>query len=155
MRGRDLSFGAWQRLKSEVEQASMKPFFFLPFVAVAFAFPLFLTGCALFNQMDASGTEQLLAAAGFEIEPANTPQKQVAMNSVTPYKLQSHAKGNTLRYLYADPKQNMVYVGGPAQYAAYQKLLVKQGIAEDEAMSAAEMQMLSVDQSAMWDPFYD
>lgn len=129
----------------------MKPLFFLPLVALA----TLLSGCALFNQMDAPSTEQSLVAAGFDVEPANTPQRQAALNSVTPYKLHSVPSGNSMRYLFADPKQNIVYVGGPQEYAAYQKLLVKQGIAEDQAMAAAEMQMLSVDQSAMWDPFYD
>lgn len=126
-----------------------------PVFALLAFLPLLLTGCAVINEMDASGTEQLLVASGFQVQPADTPQKQAAMNSVQPYKLLSHARGNTMRYLFADPKKNVVYVGGPKQYAAYQKLSVQQGIAEDQEMAAAEMQMLSIDQSAMWDPFYD
>jgi hypothetical protein len=129
--------------------------FTTPLLALVLALPLLHSGCALFNEMDASSTEQLLVASGFQVQPANTPQKQAALAAVAPYQLKGYAKGNTMRYLYADPKQNVAYIGGPTQYAAYQKMLVKQGIAEDQAMAAAEMQMLAVDQSAMWDPFYD
>lgn len=120
----------------------------------------FTQGCALFNQMNSSSTEQLLSAAGFQERPINTPKRQQMMAKLNPYKVQMRSKGNTVVYIYPDPKKNVAFVGGPSQYQAYQKLSVQQGIAEDKAAAAAEMEMMGVDDGfgmdgfGMWDPFW-
>jgi len=122
---------------------------------LTFAFAaLTLTGCAWWNQMGASSTEQLLTAAGFQVRPVDTPQKQAVMNSLTPYEVQMRSKGGRVYYVYPDTKQNIVYVGGPSQYQAYQKALLKEEEAEDQMAAASEMQMMSMDEYSMWDPFW-
>ncbi len=134
----------------------MKNFFLLSIAAAA---ALFLTqGCALFNQMNSGSTEQLLVAAGFQERPANTPKRQQMMAKLNPYKVQMRTKGNSVIYIYPDPKKNVAFVGGPSQYQAYQKLSVQQSIAENQAAAAAEMEMMGVDDGTfgmgMWDPFW-
>ena len=36
-------------------------------------------------------------------------------------------KANAVHYSYADPKQNRLYIGGPKEYAAYQKFISPAG----------------------------
>jgi len=80
------------------------------------------------------------------------------MAKLNPYKVQMRTKGNSVIYIYPDPKKNVAFVGGPSQYQAYQKLSVQQSIAENQAAAAAEMEMMGVDDGTfgmgMWDPFW-
>jgi len=57
-------------------------------------------------------------------------------------------KGKTY-YIVADPPQNVVYVGGPNQYQAYQQLRAQKKLAE-ENLETAE---LYNDASMNWGPW--
>jgi len=57
-------------------------------------------------------------------------------------------KGETY-YIVADPPQNVVYVGGPNQYQAYQQLRAQKKLAE-ENLETAE---LYNDASMNWGPW--
>jgi len=116
-------------------------------------FLLLFSGCTLWNEMGSSSDEQLLTAAGFQVRSVQTAQQAAVMNSIDPFKVTMRSTGSRVYYLYADPRQNVVYVGGPQQYQKYQQLAVQQGIAEDQMVAASEMQMLS-DEDSMWDPFW-
>jgi hypothetical protein len=116
---------------------------------------LLLTSCAVFNEMEAPPTEQLLVAAGFQVRPVTTPQQKAIASYVTPFKVHMRTKGNRAYYIYSDPKRGIVYVGGPKQYQKYQQLNVQQGIAEDQMAAAAEMQMMDLDEESLWSPFWD
>lgn len=105
--------------------------------------------------MGSSSTEQLLTAAGFQTRPVVTQQQQQVLASLTPYQVQMRTKGSSVYYIYPDPSRGFVLVGGPKQYQKFQNLSVQQGIAEDQMTAAAEMQMLSNNEAAMWDPFWD
>lgn len=113
-----------------------------------------LTGCAWWNQMGASSTEQLLTASGFQVRPVDTPEKQAIMNQLTPFQVQMRSKAGKVYYVYPDTKQNIVYVGGPSQYQAYQRALLKEEEAEDQMVAASEMQMMNMNEYSMWDPFW-
>jgi hypothetical protein len=112
------------------------------------------SGCALFNQMGSSSDEQLLSAAGFQARPVLTTNQKAVFQNLKPYQINTRTKGNTVYYIYPDPKQGIVFVGGPAQYQKYSQLAVQQGTAEDQMAAAAETQMLSYDELGMWDPFW-
>ena len=129
----------------------MKKLFALPLALVLFTF----ASCAMFNEMEAPPTEQLLVAADFQVRPVTTAKQQAVVSSVTPYKVQMRSKDSNVYYIYWDPKKQVVYVGGPKQYAKYQQLNVQQGIAEDQMAAAAEMQMMGLDEETLWDPFWD
>jgi hypothetical protein len=116
-------------------------------------FLLLFSGCTLWNEMGSSSDEQLLTAAGFQLRPVQTAQQAAVMNSIEPYQVTMRSDGSRVYYIYADPRQNTVYVGGPQQYQKYQQLSVQQGIAEDQMVAASEMQMLS-DEDSMWGPFW-
>jgi hypothetical protein len=88
-------------------------------------------GCA-----NTQHTENLLSAAGFRTVIANTPQRQEQLKALPPNKVtlvQRHGKNY---YVYADPANNQVYVGNPAQYQKYQQLRLASNLAQDQLETA-------------------
>src|ERR1700761_612958 len=47
--------------------------------------------------------EDMLAAAGFTIVPANTPQRQASLRSMPPHKFVHQVRNNAVIFTYADP----------------------------------------------------
>jgi len=91
--------------------------------ALLLAAAVLLAGCATVNRSEAQSTEQLLAAAGFRAEPADTPAKLENLKAMPPRKLVSHAQDDHFVYSYADPDNcKCLYVGGPEEYSAYERL---------------------------------
>jgi hypothetical protein len=108
----------------------------LPFKFLIAAVLLALAaGCAT----TASQTkENALSAAGFKIiTPATAIQEQklktLPVNKVTMIK-----KAEKIYYVYPDVARNVVYVGGPKQYQAYQQYRLEQNAA-DENLEAAKL----------------
>jgi hypothetical protein len=96
-----------------------------------------LTGCATIRQSQARDTEQLLAAAGFTMQLADSAD-QPDRDAIRPYRLVSRSKDGAVEYTYADPKScKCVYVGGSREYAEYQRLATERRIAR-ERLRAAE-----------------
>jgi hypothetical protein len=91
------------------------------------------------QEVKPNSVERLLAAAGFEAIPANTPQRQTELTTLKPNKLVAQAMGDGFTYIYADPKRcACLYMGDADDYAAYQKLAAKQRIADENANAAAD-----------------
>ena len=98
---------------------------------------MLLTGCATIRSSEARSTEQLLAAAGFVMRPADTAERQQRLAARPPYRLESHAKDGKAVYTYADPGTcKCLYVGGSKEYSEYQRLKLERQIAADEAWGA-------------------
>ena len=93
---------------------------------------LFL-GCSTTKQ-----TENLLSAAGFNVMPANTPERQAHLKTLPPHKLTMVVRDGKTYYVYPDQAQQVLYVGQQAQYDEYQKLRLQKQMAEDQ-VQAAEM----------------
>jgi hypothetical protein len=103
--------------------------FYRNVVVLALIIALPLAGCAAIQHGEARDTEQLLAAAGFQSQPADTLEKLANLRSMPPRKLVSQSKGGNFEYAYADPDYcQCLYVGGPTEYAAYQRLAVEEWI---------------------------
>jgi len=70
------------------------------------------------NPWMTKGTEQLLAAAGFEMKIADTPEKLANLSTLTPRRtLIPQKRDNQLYYVYADPDLcKCLYVGTSTQY---------------------------------------
>ena len=101
-------------------------------VMLALIVALPLAGCAAIQRREAKTTEQLLAAAGFQAQPADTPEKLANLRAMPPRQLVSQAKDGTVVYAYADPDYcRCLYVGGPPAYSVYQRLAVQQEIAPE------------------------
>jgi len=106
---------------------------------VLFAAILALAGCAAIRRNEAISTEQLLAAAGFQTRPADTPERLTDLNSMPRQKLVVRSKDGNLVYTYADPNNcHCLYIGGPKEYSAYERLRVETEIARDNADAAKD-----------------
>ena len=87
-------------------------------LSLALTAAMMLTGCATIRGSDARSTEQLLAAAGFVMRPADTAERQQRLAARPPYRLESHTKDGMVVYTYADPDGcKCLYVGGPKEYS--------------------------------------
>jgi len=111
---------------------------------------LALSGCAAIRRHEAASTEQLLAAAGFQIRPADNPERVHDLAVMPPLKIVARSQDNSVRYTFADPyKCRCVYVGGSKEYSAYQRLVTEQQIAQ-ERLWAEEDSM----NWGLWGPWY-
>jgi hypothetical protein len=105
----------------------------LPLVALG----LSVTGCATIRAHQTAETEQILVAAGFQVEPADTPEKLAYLQTLTPGKVVRNVRDGQPQYVYADPETcKCLYVGDEQRYQKYQELSLQKKIA-DEQMSAA------------------
>ena len=108
-------------------------------VSVILAAMVGLTGCAAIQRSQAHDTEHLLAAAGFKMQLADTTARQQQLAAMPAYRLLNRAKGDGVEYTYADPtKCKCVYVGGPDEYSAYQRLLEERQIDQDRVWAAQD-----------------
>jgi hypothetical protein len=111
-------------------------------VMLALIVALPLTGGAAIQRSEAKDTEPLLAAAGFQAKPAETPEKRTNLRTMPPRQLVSQAKDGNMVYTCADPDDcQCLYVGGPNEYAAYQRLAVEKKIAQERRDAAMDWDM--------------
>ncbi|PYP99803.1 MAG: hypothetical protein DMF83_29805 [Acidobacteria bacterium] len=104
-----------------------------PLASLALAASVGLTGCAAIRRSQSLDTEQFLAAAGFRMELADTAERWQQLAAMPPHRLTSRARGDGIEYAYADPRDcHCVYVGGPKDYAEYQRLTRERQIAQEE-----------------------
>src|SRR5439155_8217155 len=82
-----------------------------------------VAGCATIQASETRSTEQLLAAAGFHMEVAATPEELAELRMVPARKIVARASPGTTSYVYPDPDGcRCLYVGGEPQYQEYQRL---------------------------------
>jgi hypothetical protein len=112
-----------------------------------------LGGCAAIERQEAADTGKLLAAAGFQMRPADSAERQQALANMPPLKIVAHREAAKAVYTYADAQNcRCLYVGGAEAYAEYRRLEVSEEIARD--MSAASMNAASMNWNVWgsWDP---
>jgi len=80
-----------------------------------------LAGCASPQEL-VQDHENMLAAAGFLVRPANTPERQQTLASLPPNRLVQRFHDDKVAYLYADPLVcHCLYVGSQGAYGLYQQ----------------------------------
>jgi hypothetical protein len=96
-----------------------------------------LAGCAAMKKSEATDTEQLLAAAGFKMKLADTPERLAHLKTLTQLKVVPHDRNGKMYYVYADAADcQCLYAGNQEAYQRYENLAVKQNIAQmNEAAS--------------------
>lgn len=98
-----------------------------------------LSGCAMIEKSDATSTENKLAAAGFKVKFADTPEKLAHIKSMQQRTIITHIKNGTVYYAYADAEFcKCLYMGTEENFGEYQKLTIQQRTAEmnrDAAMN--------------------
>lgn len=116
---------------------------------------LLCSGCT--SERDrVQSTEQILVAAGFKTELADTPEKQAQLASLPPHKLlvQQVSIGDRQvpGYVYADPDIcHCVFVGDAQAYQRFAQLAVQKRLA-DEYRETAEMEEDAAFNWDMWAP---
>ena len=121
----------------------------LPLVALG----LSLTGCAAIRGHQTAETEQVLAAAGFQMKPADTPAKLAHLQTLTPRKVVRYTRDGQVHYVYADPETcKCLYVGDEQRYQKYQELSLQKQIADEQLSAAQANRDASMDWGA-WGPW--
>ncbi|QLH40072.1 MAG: hypothetical protein HWD60_15570 [Defluviicoccus sp.] len=112
-------------------------------VLTALAATALLASCTMMEKQQDKSTEQLLAAAGFAIRPADTPEKLASLQAMKQEKLvRRTAPNGTLKFTYADATVcRCIYVGDEAAFERYQRLAVEKQIAIADQEAALDEQM--------------
>ena len=105
------------------------------FAAAVFAIAMvaLLAGCFLQEtpQQRAERIEPMLAAAGFHMLPADTPERIAETQRLTPLKLRYYIDNGKPRYWFNDPVNcHCVYVGGEKNYQQYERIRLSQQAAQ-------------------------
>jgi len=89
------------------------------------------------QQQIVSAHEANLAAAGFIVRPANTPERQVMLNRLPPHVFVQRVSGDVVHYVYADPLVcGCLYVGTQQAYDQYKLHQQQQNLADEQQMTA-------------------
>lgn len=113
-----------------------------------------LPACTYIKRQDADQVESTLAAAGFKMKPADTPERLAKLQSMPVRKIVTDQRDGETVYLYADPDFcKCLYVGRQEQYDRYQRLAIQRQIAQDR-VQAAEMDEDAAMDWGMWGPFW-
>jgi hypothetical protein len=81
--------------------------------------------------------EDALAAAGFVVRPANTPERITMLNRLPPHQFVQRVNGDVVHYVYADPLVcGCLYVGTQAAYNQYKLHQLQQHLADEQLMTA-------------------
>lgn len=97
-----------------------------------------LAACAT-EQQKVSQKEDSLAAAGFTVRPADTPERQAMINRLPPHHFVQRNHGDTVTYVYADPLDcDCLYVGSQQAYAKFRQHAQEQKLADEKEMTAQD-----------------
>jgi hypothetical protein len=130
MERRDLAVGI-----REIDMNSSSRIKFATAAAVLLQLGL-LTGCQTQQQI-VTQREDNLAAAGFVVRPANTPERQVMLHRLPPHQFVQRINGDTVHYVYADPLVcGCLYVGTQQAYGQYKLHQQQQHLADEQQMTA-------------------
>jgi hypothetical protein len=109
-----------------------------------------LGGCA---KQEARAMDNMLAAAGFQVRPADTPDKIQQLRTLTPNRLIMMEKDGSPYWVVADPKAcQCLYVGNEAAYQRYEQLKLRKEF-QDQQMMTAEMNEDAAMNWGMWGPW--
>ena len=96
-----------------------------------------VAGCAAARRHDAKITGELLTAAGFTVDTANTPEPAADQDALPALKVVRQREGGATVYRLADPYAcNCVSVGDADAYAQYQMLAHDREIVETTQLPA-------------------
>jgi hypothetical protein len=114
---------------------------------------LALSACAAIQNQNAMDTERVLAASGFQMRLADTPEKLEHLKTLTQRKLVPHQHDGKLYYVYADAQFcQCIYIGDEKAYHRYQQMALQKEIAEEQRM-AAEMNANASMNWGLWGPW--
>jgi hypothetical protein len=81
--------------------------------------------------------EDMLAAAGFTIVPANTTQRQAALAAMLPHKFSQQTRNGRVLFVYADPTIcDCLYISDQAAYDRYRANVFAKNLANEQQFTA-------------------
>ncbi len=111
----------------------------LPSIPALLGAALLLSGCQ--TTAGIQNKEDMLSAAGFILQPADTPARLAALKALPPNKFVRKVQGGTVVYVYGDPIVcKCVYFGSQQAYGAYRAMMFQQNMADEQRMTAFMMQ---------------
>lgn len=129
------------------DKTTLKPIVILAGIALA------LSACAAIQNQQAIEMERLLAASGFQMRLADTPEKLAHLKTLTQRRLVPHRHQGNLYYVYADATScQCIYIGNEKAYQRYQNLALQKQIADERRM-AAEMNEDAAMNWGLWGPW--
>ena len=95
-----------------------------------------IAGCVS-SQQQVGQKEDLLAAAGFQVRPADSPHRIAAMRTLPANRFVARVRDGNLVYLYADPLDcDCLYLGNQQNWDAYKQEIFARQIADQQQMTA-------------------
>ncbi len=108
-----------------------------------------LAACASPQEI-AHQKDDMLAAAGFTILPANTPERRLQLQTLPPNHVVQKTQGSRVVFLYADPYAcGCLYIGDQTAWDTYRRQQFQQDLAREQAMTA----QMNEDASWNWGPW--
>src|SRR6266403_5367209 len=95
----------------------------------AIALLALIVGCAT-TQTSTQSKESMLVASGFKTITPKTAAQRQKLQTLPPGKIAMIKKAGKTYYVYPDAPNNQAYVGGPAEYQAYQQQRAANKLAE-------------------------
>ncbi|HZR79677.1 MAG TPA: hypothetical protein VFD92_01160 [Candidatus Binatia bacterium] len=123
-------------------------------LAPAVAFTLSAAGCAAMRQEEVHRKENLLAAAGFRMKPADTPEKLAQLQAMPQTRMVARpAPQGGVVYTYADAQGcKCLYTGKAEEYQRYRQLAMQQQVAEAQVEAAEANEAAAMDWG-WWGPW--
>jgi phosphate starvation-inducible protein PhoH len=81
--------------------------------------------------------EDLLAAAGFTVVPANTPERQASLRTMPQHQFVQQVRNNQVVFAYADPTVcDCLYIGNQAAYDRFRHEMYVRNIVNEQQATA-------------------
>lgn len=97
-------------------------------------------------------TERQLAAAGFQVKLADTPDKLAHLQTLPQNKVFPTSKDGEVVYVYADATDcKCVYVGSQVDYQHYSAIRIQQQQINEERAAAAQVEMAEMNAEMNWE----
>lgn len=98
--------------------------------------------------------EDLLAAAGFKIVPADTAKRQAALHKMPAHKFSMQNRHDQVVWVYADPTIcNCVYLGTQQAYDTYRQLVFQKSLVNEEQTVAQMNEYNAMPYPFAWEEF--
>ncbi|MEW6122296.1 MAG: hypothetical protein AB1698_06765 [Pseudomonadota bacterium] len=119
-------------------------------IAIAGLLGLTVSGCVT----AVKEKENMLAAAGFQMRIADTPERVASLKTMPPHKFTVQNQGGAPVYLYADPTVcGCIYYGTEENYQNYRQMMFQQRLANEQQMTAMMNQQMAFDYGPWGGPF--
>ena len=104
---------------------------------------------------EAQQTESTLSAAGFQMKPADTPERLAHLQTMRPRKIVPQTEGRQAASTSTPTRKaaRCLYVGDEQAYQRYQALAIQEKLTQ-EKMMAAQMNEDAAMNWGLWGPFW-